>query len=395
MKRIVGCCIVLFLFLSLTCVGCQKETEVEDQNSVEINGKVEKKDEEEENWKTDFDYYETTLPSGIKVEAEVNIPNLLNGNAASVYQAEPLIMDVKKVSDLLMSTTEVSYQEQEQRQENGDSGILRYYTGADGSELVSANDTWIQYSSSKFKNIRTDFELDVDEKINTKIDFAFATQSEADQDIKRILENIGISVYSKYECIPMEYEMLKTKNLEQFDGLEDIEEFQKDISILNNIPWSQDYDCYCFVYYGTIDNWKLESTDREVSNAIIPGSIIRVAYTENGIQKIEFSNIYGKQRELETGKIITIEQMLEIVNKKYDSIIMQGNYTITSIELEYVADVKNSIGTYVLVPVWKCHILHEFNTQNKTTDDIVEAENESCILIDAIKGIEVYSGGVI
>ena len=74
---------------------------------------------------------------------------------------------------------------------------------------------------------------------------------------------------------------------------------------------------------------------------------------------------------------------------------MQGDYKVVSMELEYIADIQGDKMKYTLLPVWRCCISHKYDTQDKNSSDIVNIEDYSIILIDAISGTEIYSGETI
>ena len=189
--------------------------------------------------------------------------------------------------------------------------------------------------------------------------------------------------------------MIEPKNLEQYAGMEEVEEFQEDINMLKTIPWSEDYNCYCFTYYGIVDGIKLNSQDRETNDNVVPGSIIRAVYAKDGIQSLEIANIYITQKEVEKKALCTLDTVLGVIDQKYNSIILQGNYKVTSMELIYIADIQNNNEEYTLLPVWRCNINHKYDEQDKNSSEIANIEENAVILIDAVSGTEIYSGGSI
>lgn len=403
MKKIIYCLICCIWMYAL--MGCQKQSNLETERNTEFldveKANVEKantaEQESEEGQKSvdtlsHVDSYTTDLSSGMKVEASVDMPELSEGNTAGIYQADFKKIDGEKLAKLLMSETEITCREQEQPGENGEPGMLWFYTGADGSELISADGTYINFSTDKFHNIQTDFGTGYDNEMSDEM-FDFASQEEANADIRQLLNEVGISLYAEYECVSIDHETLREKNLEIFEGQGDDEGIQAAISALKEISWSEDYDCYNFTYYAEINGWRLGSEEREMKNAFVPGTRIYVTYTKDGIQSVYISGIYQEQDKIETGTLITMQEMLDVIDKKYSSIIMQGEYIITDIALEYVADITGKGDSYQLVPAWKCEVLHKYNTPGKTTDELIEMEQQSFILVNAVDGTELYTGG--
>lgn len=336
------------------------------------------------------EHIEKILASGVEVDADIDIPEL-DTKDVSIYRGKALKIDINKLSGVLLRDPVTQYTDKNGQGE--EMGSLCTYSGEDGSEIISIDDTWMKFLTEKFAQIRTDFETETIS--NGQMDFDFASKNEADIKIREILELLDIEIYPEYECVSMDYETLKEKNLEQYAGMEDVEEFQEDINTLKTIPWSADYNCYCFTYYGTIDGFKLSSQDRETKNNIVPGSIIRAAYSKDGIQSLEVSNIYTEQKEVEKKTLCTMDTVLNAIDQKYNSIILQGDYKVFSMELEFIADIRGNNEEYTLLPVWRCSISHKYNTQDKNSSEVVNIEENSIILIDAISGTEIYSGGSI
>lgn len=328
------------------------------------------------------------LPSGVEVAADIDIPEL-DTREVSIYQGIPLEIDTKKMSRVLLSDQVTQHTEENGQGDESES--LCTYTDENGAEIISIADKWVKFSTAKFAHIRTDFETEVISE--RQKDFDFIDRKKADSEIKEILGSLGIDVYSKYECISMDYMTLEEKNLEQYAGLEDVTEFQDDINILKAIPWSEEYDCYCFTYYGIVDGLKLDSQDRETNDNVVPGSIIRAVYSKDGIQSLEISNIYVAQKEVEKKTLCIMDTVLSAIDRKYNSIILQGDYKVNAMELEYIADFRENGKGYLLLPVWKCSISHNYDTQNKNSSEIINTEDNFVIYIDAISGTEIYSGG--
>lgn len=377
-NSVLWCVIFSLCFLG----GCVNKEVVESP----INAKENCEDSNEE-----FpEHIDNILSSGVEVDADIDMPEFDTKNV-SIYQGATLKIDTKKLCGVLLSdpvTQHIEKNGQSDEMEN-----LCTYSGEDGSEIISIGDIWAKFSTVKFAQIRTDFETET--IAHGQMDFDFASRNKADLKIKEILELLDIEIYSEYECVSMDYKTLKEKNLEQYVGLEDVEEFKEDINILKTIPWSEDYNCYCFTYYGTIDGYKLNPHDRETNNNVVPGSIIRAVYSRDGIQSLEISNIYIKQKEVEKKTLCTMDTVLKAIDQKYNSIILQGDYKVISMELEYIADIRGNNEEYILLPVWRCSINHKYDTQDKNSSETVNIEDNSIILIDAISGIEIFSGGTI
>lgn len=374
-----GCIVFSLCFFT----GCANKEVAESSINVQGNSTESKLEEITE-------HIDDVLSSGVEVEANIDMPEL-DTQEVSIYQGTTMKINIKKLSDVLLK--EPITQNIDKNGQNEEDGILCTYSGQDGTEIVSIDDTWVKLSTAKFSHIRTDFETE--DISDEQVDFDFVSRSNADLKIREILELLNIEIYSKYECVSMDYKTLREKNLEQYAGMEEVEEFQEDINMLKTIPWSEDYNCYCFTYYGIVDGIKLNSQDRETNDNVVPGSIIRAVYAKDGIQSLEIANIYITQKEVEKKALCTLDTVLGVIDQKYNSIILQGNYKVTSMELIYIADIQNNNEEYTLLPVWRCNINHKYDAQDKDSSEIANIEENAVILIDAVSGTEIYSGGSI
>ncbi len=382
-KKIVSGCVVFGLCFF---TGCANKEAAESSINVQGNNT-------ESNLEEIPEHIDDILASGVEVEANIEMPEL-DTKDVSIYQGTTMKIDTKELSDVLLD--EPVTQDIEKDGQGEETESLCIYSGEDGTEIISINDTWVKFSTVKFSHIRTDFES---EPISDgQIDFDFISRGNADQKIREVLKPLNIEIYPESECVPMDYRTLKEKNLEQYADMEEAEEievFQEDINMLQSIPWSEDYNCYCFTYYGMVDGIKLNSQDRETDDNVVPGSIIRAVYAKDGIQSLEISDIYIAQKEVEKMPLCTMDTVLGAIDQKYNSIILQGNYKVTSMELVYIADVRNNNEGYTLLPVWRCIVNHKYDVQDKNSSEIANIEDNSVILIDAVSGTEVYSGGSI
>lgn len=373
-KRFAICCILLTISLITGC-GARETTDLS-SNTADIS----------DAGLSDIpDYIEKTLSSGVDVKAAVDAPSLDTGNVSN-YECVPMKMNTETVCRTLLrgSITQTS-----EGDDTDSASDFTVYTDESGATLASDKDIWIMYEAADFADIRTDF--DDESAAAPQTDFDFADADTADKEIRELLKELGLEVYAKSEYMSYDHITLEKKNLEQFEGFADIPEFQDEIDGIRRIPWSDEYDCYCFTYYGAVDGIKLNTSDRELKASFVPGSIIRAVYSREGIQRLEISCIYTPEKVLEERTLCNLDTVLDSIDRKYNSIILQGDYEVTSMELDYTAT-QSGTDTYTLEPVWKCAVHHRYETQDKESERVVSAQETNIIYIDAVTGAEIYSG---
>ena len=104
------------------------------------------------------------------------------------------------------------------------------------------------------------------------------------------------------------------------------------------------------------------------------------------------------QEKSEAQPVISLEEILEKEKAKYDSIILEGEYTIYDIRLEYIAQpVASEENAFNLIPVWRFSVEHRYEQAAKTEDgESFEVVQNTYDLYDALTGEEIpYNAGSI
>lgn len=372
--------------LCLTMSGCQRSGNESIPESVYVDDPEETQDKSGSQIPQS---YRGTLSSGVQVDAEINVPSLLEEEHMGIYSGSFFHVETEKLAKALMPNTDWQYEE---HPGDGGEGILHTYTDCSGlGKMYSMDDICLSYSSDLFEKVRTNFEMDneVDEE------YSFASKESANQEIRKTFTDVGLAVGEEYECTAMDYQRLKELNLQQFAGFENDPRFMQEKEELENIPWSADMDCYVFTFHAVNEGVPLGTDNREINGVFIPGSFISVTYTKRGIEKLEISNLYKADEKMEEGKLLGLEDALAIIDEKYHSIILDGVYEISSVSLVYIADVsENKEDEFTLIPAWKFTIIQNYAMEDKVNKEKeVAIEQENTVYINAVTGKEIVSGG--
>lgn len=124
------------------------------------------------------------------------------------------------------------------------------------------------------------------------------------------------------------------------------------------------------------------------------GDYAEVIYTANGIVYFYVTTLTDSHELYESDvEIISFEESLKLMTDKYNSYILDGEYVITDVVLEYIS-VTNTDGseTYNIVPMWIYTVEKTYYDEYdfKTYDDEVIS---TYVMFDAITGLEYeYEG---
>lgn len=93
--------------------------------------------------------------------------------------------------------------------------------------------------------------------------------------------------------------------------------------------------------------------------------------------------------------VLTLDEALQIVDDKYNSIIMEGNYKIDKIEMAYTPIQQQNVTEAKIIPVWRFQTNHALQYSAKNdSNETVEMTDTSYILINALDGTELlHSNG--
>lgn len=329
------------------------------------------------------------LSSGVIVNAELKVPEAAELEDMPVYSASLQELPFDKFSNSFAKNRSVIEKTEQPSEDNIGNGSYKYYQLEDGSTLTYNGGIFLHYSSAKYRNIQVDFEIENDEEDSFNKDFDFETRELADKKIREIFRDLGLEVAEECKSYSIDYKWLQEKN--QMPEYPDIAE---KIQIeMEEIVWSNKLDCYLFRYFGSANNMPITNQLREEKGILIPAPGIYVVYSRDGIEQIDISNCFQIENEENRTSVYGVNEILDVLDEKYNSIILEGNYSVDKLQLEYVPIETAQANKYQLIPAWRIYVSHEINIQNK--DDPSKSEVIALptqILFNAIDGTELQTG---
>lgn len=129
-------------------------------------------------------------------------------------------------------------------------------------------------------------------------------------------------------------------------------------------------------------------------NVFTPGTYLTAVLDEDGIRHFDVSYVL---KETETGdaqRVLTLDEALDKVDEKYNSIIMEGDYYINDIQMAYTPVQTEETGIVRLIPVWYFQTTHQILVPNRSGTGKVMLPQSGYILINALDGTELlHSNG--
>lgn len=213
----------------------------------------------------------------------------------------------------------------------------------------------------------------------------FATIDEAKSQVQKYVNSLGISVLEP-TCYTMDYDTMYKVYAERVDQPEYDEDFDFVIE-----PQKQD-EQYIFDYPIAVNGMPLGNFEGGgySDDSYMIGTLLRMVYGEEGIRAMTLPYALDVTDVGTVQTVLTLDEALQIVDDKYNSIILEGNYKIDKIEMAYTPIRQQDISQAKIIPVWRFQTNHTLQySAKKDSNETVEMTDTSYILINALDGTEL------
>lgn len=338
-----------------------------------------------------------TLSPGVVIEADVTAPKK---ESLSTYTGAMRIFSVNSVNEVAaalgLSPEEALISQTDYAKDSLIPGDRVYLQFEDNSELICGmNDLW--YTTDTFLKMR-DILITEGSERNTDLflsgnNLDFATIEQARGKIDVLLEQLDISVVNEPLCCTLDFETVTAENERQYTlALEEAKDFGQTFTP-EKLSITADDACYMFYYPIAVDGMPVSNrmSGGFEDGSWVSGTELVVCYDQDGIAGLSLDYQPVVRDKTNAQPILSLEEILNTVEAKYNSLILEGEYLIYDIRLEYIArPVIETENTYSLIPVWRFSIEHSFE-KNKGDEAGTSQHFTDIIynLFDAITGEEL------
>lgn len=352
--------VVLLSVLLVLLPGCTKPVTESGVQSTE-SGTVESTDAslaektDDSSAQAQSGHVEKTLSSGVKVDAGVYVPESMQQQNLPEMQGTGQEIDFEKIKEIFCAGKKIT-EETEGSYPPDMPGALteaeKHLSTEDGDYLLVGCGNSFFYTAARDTQDTSNLEL-----YKTGKDLDFATIAEADEEIRKVAEELGISVGDSV-CYTID-----TSSMPHYI-------FQYDL-LVNGMP------------LGKFDGGSYSD------NVFTPGTYLTAVLDEDGIRHFDVSYVL---KETETGdaqRVLTLDEALDKVDEKYNSIIMEGDYYINDIQMAYMPIKTDDAGIVRLIPVWYFQTTHQILLPDKSGTGEIMLPQDGYILINALDGTEL------
>lgn len=271
----------------------------------------------------------------------------------AVKQAAVIKPDNEKIYSGLFEHTEV---EDEQiidfNNDDGSKGTSYNYNGSHGEHL-SITDSVFYFRGNLFFYITNSFRLEENEqdsnadlyKRDDNLDFA--TQESALESIIQELSLLGIHLGSdiEYTCYVLDYQtLMQEESAIDMDGNIASDSYKD--------SWGKEDDCYYFCIRQTADGLPVTHVYADIFGRVEDSNApIQVIISQNGIEMLTVDRIFDLSNNTKRAELAEFDRIAISIKEKYEELITDSTYTVTSAELYYLS-IKEKEGKYEVKPVW-------------------------------------------
>ena len=335
-----------------------------------------------------------TLSSGVVVDADVIVPVSMQKSELPEMFGRGHVIDQNLVASVFF---EGEKSPDKQAEESQDFSVFSkdgvYSTWTLDNECLMISGT-----AANFSNGRDEVGYYLFSEFPTSLPFGdnratylsgknldFATIDEAKSQVQKYVNSLGISVLEP-TCYTMDYDTMYKVYTERVDQPGYDEDFDFIIE-----PQKQD-EQYIFDYPVAVNGMPLGNFEGGgySDDSYMIGTLLRIVYGEEGIRAMTLPYALDVTEVGTMQPVLTLDEALQIVDDKYNSIIMEGNYKIDKIEMAYSPIRQQDVTQAKIIPVWRFQTNHTLQYSAKNdTNEAVEMTDTSYILINALDGTEL------
>ena len=296
-----------------------------------------------------------TLSSGVMVDADVYVPEAMRQKNLPEMQGTGQEFDFEKLKEVFCAGKTITEEAEDSYSQDMPGALTemeKHLSTEDGDYLINICGNAFFYIAARDTQDISNLEL-----YKTGEDLDFATIAEADGEIRKVAEELGISIGDSV-CYTMD-----TSSMPHYI-------FEYDL-LVNGLP------------LGKFDGGSYSD------NVFTPGTYLTAVLDEDGIRHFDVSYVL---KETETGdaqRVLTLDEALDKVDEKYNSIIMEGDYYINDIQMAYTPIKTDDAKTVRLIPVWYFQTTHQILLPDKSGTGEIMLPQDGYILINALDGTEL------
>lgn len=367
---------------------------------------------------------EKTLSSGVIIDAQARTPGDMQSTGLPEMKARARELDFELIKAALCAEKNIV---QEGQEATADS---MFFLNAVRSQLATEDGYVLSSTGENILWAPTDYEIinDLMSENPTNVPLGdnravyetgealeFASIEEADAEIREVAQRIGLSVFEptcytlslsalqaqaeRYNAVIREGNEQILRGIDVGDG-----EIVTDPEVLapylrEEISVSEADERYVLTYPIAVNDMPLADFDSGSygDGSFMVGTYLRVTYSRDGIHSLELPYALDVTDTGTPQPVLTLDEALQKLDDKYNSIILEGEYYVDDIRMAYVPIRTEEQAVVRLVPAWRFQTNHAIQLAAKDgSGNAAEYVETSYVLFNALDGTEmVHENGSI
>ena len=392
--------IIMLIFITSLLASCKGENKINNPDESSVS-QEDQSDNLQHKSSNNNNHINKKLTAGVEVDADVNILSSVDLENLSIFKAKLIIQDYEKIKNMFLMDKEIiEEQTDENSLESLTNSIYKYYKTRDDFTL-SLHGADIHFGGELGGKI-SNLSYYMGENKLTGQDLGFKNIKESQIEIEEIINELGIDVIQDPLCYSIDYATLAS-GCESFNATmneirdsirEEKPEQSFNIEGLESIYVDKEDECYIFIYQILNEGMPISIYSNGVfgDGSFTPGTDVRVIYSAEGIVSFQMNYQFENTEIIsQNQKGITADQALDLLDKKYNTIILEGEYLVNDIVFEYVPMPDDgSSSNYILVPAWRFLVIHTTEQMGKeNAAETVLTEMSNYVVFNAITGEEI------
>jgi len=392
--------IIMLIFITSLLASCKGENKTNNPDESSVS-QEDQSDNLQHVSSNNNDHINKKLTAGVEVDADVNILSSVDLENLSIFKAKLIIQDYEKIKNMFLMDKEII---EEETYENAPGSLTnsthKYYKTRDDF-VLSLNGADIHFGGELEDKI-SNLSYYMGENKLTGQDLGFKNIKDAQIEIEEIINELGIDVIQDPLCYSIDYATLAS-GCESFNATmneirdsirEENSEQSFNMEGFESIYVDKEDECYIFIYQILDEGMPISIYSNGVfgDGSFTPGTDVRVIYSADGIVSFRMNYQFENTEIIsQNQKGITAELALDLLDKKYNTIILEGEYLVNDIVFEYVPMPEDgSSSNYILVPAWRFLVIHTTEQMGKeNAAETVLTEMRNYVVFNAITGEEI------
>lgn len=334
-----------------------------------------------------------TLSSGVVIDADVYVPESMQKTELPEMRGTGHEVAHEGLSEVFFGGAEVESTVTEIADNGYFSSDTIHELWQVGDTVLSAVGTTVAYSNGRevtamhlFSEYANSLPFGDNRAVYlTGKNLDFATIDEVKEKMRTYIDALGVSVLEP-TCYTMDYDTMR----KVYDGRTALETYEADFDFV--IEPTKEDEQYVLEYPIAVNGMPLAVFDggSYSGDVWVTGTSVKVFYGVEGLNMLAMPYALDVTDAGTPQPVLTLNEAIQKLEEKFDSIIMEGEWRVDEIEMAYIAVPIEGTNDAKPLPVWRFQTEHTMEYAGKDDpNETTTLTDKGDILFNALDGTEL------